>query len=198
MFKKKNEDKETKKEVDENVVSEKDENETAKAKTEAVDELTLTQQKCEEYLHGWKRAQADYQNLKKENDKERSEFIKYANANLLTEILPVYDNFKSAFRQIPENEKNSAWVIGFSYIKKQLADLLSTNGITEIKTVGEKFDHNLHEALEYRETDGEDGIIIEELKAGYKLNEKVIQAAKVVVGKATEQLSNEATEQGAK
>ncbi len=151
-----------------------------------VDELTLTKEKCEEYLNGWKRAQADYHNLKKENERERSEYVKYANGNLLLEILPVYDNFKMAFRQIPDNEKDSAWVVGFSYIKKQLSDFLTNNGIEEIKTVGENFDHDLHEAVEYRESENQEGQILEEIKPGYKLNGKVIQVSKVVVSKKEE------------
>ena len=138
--------------------------------------------KCDEYLNGWKRAQADYQNLIKEHEAKRKEYVSYANANLILEILPILDNFKSAFNQIPEAENNSPWVVGFSYIKKQLEDFLSANGIKQIETVGKKFDHHLHEAIEYIEdSEKPEGEIIEEKKAGYKLEDKVIQVAKVVV-----------------
>ncbi|NQT49944.1 nucleotide exchange factor GrpE [Candidatus Kuenenbacteria bacterium] len=160
-------------------------------------------QKCEEYLNGWKRAQADYQNLVKEFDGKRNDYVKYANANLIMEILPVLDNFKAAFNQIPEDEKDSPWVVGFGYIKKQLEDFLSQNGVEAVKTVGEKFDSNLHEAVEdskipTRTPQSASGrtmeppskkevkannIIVQEVRAGYTLNNKCVQVAKVIVGK---------------
>ncbi|MBU1131630.1 nucleotide exchange factor GrpE [Patescibacteria group bacterium] len=139
-------------------------------------------EKCDEYLNGWKRAQADYQNLLKESERKNMEFVKYANSELIIQLLPILDNFKAAFKQIPEAEKESAWVVGFSYIKKQLEDLLRENGVEEIKTIGAAFDYNEHEAVGHAEKEEmESGEIVEEKKAGYKLNGKVIQAAKVVV-----------------
>ena len=138
--------------------------------------------KCEEYLNGWKRAQADYQNLVKDVAKDKMEFVKYANQALIMDLLPIMDNFKAAFNLIPEVEMKSAWVVGFSHIKKQMADFLAVNGVEEIKTVGEKLDVSVHEAVEYDEkSESPEGEIVVERQCGYKLNGKVIQAAKVVV-----------------
>lgn len=168
---------------EENEVSSVDSVETSDEEVNApaatpMDELTA---KCEEYLNGWRRAQADYQNLVKETDLRKIEFIRYANEDLIGEILPVLDNFKIAFRQIPEAEKDSAWVVGFSYIKKQLEDVLKNHNVEEIKTVGTQFDPVEHEAIEHIQRDGvKSGEIVEERQAGYKLNGKVIQPAKVV------------------
>lgn len=146
------------------------------------DELTEALLKSEEYLHGWKRAQADYQNLQKESAQKQLEYVKYANAELIQELLPIMDNFKAAFRQIPEAEKDSAWVVGFSYIRKQFEDMLKQNGVESIETEGKPFNPLEHEAVEsVKDETVESGIIIAERKAGYKLNGKVIQAAKVVV-----------------
>jgi len=162
-------------------------NQTKKAKKHGLfshgdKKLEELERERNEFKAGWQRAVADYQNLQKEHCKDKTEFIKYANGNLILDLLPIMDNFKIAFSQIPEAEKNSAWVTGFSYIKKQLEDFLKSNGVEEIKTVGEKFDHAIHEAIESRhEEDQADDIILEERKAGYKLNGKVIQVAKVVV-----------------
>ena len=137
-----------------------------------------------ENLAGWKRAQADYANLQKEHIQDRADFVKYANGNLVVELLSVYDNFKSAFTTIPEKDKDNGWVIGFEYIKKQIGDFLEHNGVTEIKTIGEKFDPQLHEAVDSQEDKSEtEDIILKEVKSGYKLNDKVIQCAKVVVSK---------------
>jgi molecular chaperone GrpE len=146
------------------------------------DELTDALLKSEEYLQGWKRSQADYQNLQKECAQKQLEYVKYANGELIQELLPIMDNFKAAFRQIPETEKDSAWVVGFSYIKKQFEDMLRQNGVEPIKTEGEPFNPMEHDAVEsVKDETVESGMIIAERKAGYKLNGKVIQAAKVVV-----------------
>ncbi|MBI5254200.1 nucleotide exchange factor GrpE [Candidatus Falkowbacteria bacterium] len=138
--------------------------------------------KCEEYLNGWKRAMADYQNLVKDVAKEKLEFVKFANQNLILELLPILDNFKLAFSNVPDVEKDGAWMVGFAHIKKQLEDFLKENGVEEIKTIDEKFDPMLHEAVGKAEnSEKESGIIVEEKKPGYKLHGKVVQAAKVVV-----------------
>ncbi|MFH0779970.1 MAG: nucleotide exchange factor GrpE [Parcubacteria group bacterium] len=138
--------------------------------------------KCAEYLDGWKRASADYQNLVKETAKSRREYVNYANENLILEMLPILDNFKLAFNQIPESEKNSAWVAGFQHIKKQLEELLKGNGCEEIKTVGHLFNPLEHEAIEQVNTEAHaDNAVVLEKRPGYKLNNKVVQAAKVVV-----------------
>lgn len=157
-------------------------------KTKAKKDL---EQKCDEYLAGWKRAQADYQNLQKEMEIRRKEYVEYANEDIIKDFLPILDNFKAAFRQIPDSEQNSAWVTGFSYIKKQLEGFLEARGLELIKTVGEAFDPEKHEAVEYIE-DGkiDDNVVIEERRSGYVLNNKVVQVAKVVVAKSDNEQEN--------
>ncbi|MBT4722462.1 nucleotide exchange factor GrpE [Candidatus Falkowbacteria bacterium] len=155
------------------------------------------EQKCGEYLDGWKRSQADYQNLQKETQEWKADFVKYSNSDMIMQILPILDNFKSAFKQIPDSEKDSAWVTGFSYIMKQLEELLKNNGVEEIKTVGEQFNCSEHEAIESIEDENyKDDEIVEEKKPGYTLNKKVVQVAKVVVNnRKTEELKNERTKE---
>ncbi|MBT5337917.1 nucleotide exchange factor GrpE [Candidatus Falkowbacteria bacterium] len=171
-------------------MTKKKENKKAKKQLSKLEKL---EQQSVEYLDGWKRAQADYQNLIKESEEKRKEYVKYANANLIVELLPILDNFKTAFNQIPENDKDSPWVVGFGYIKKQLEDFLQQNGVECIKTVGEQFDPSLHEAVENNvgtdcdpsatpnETSADEGEIIKEIRSGYTLNNKVVQVAKVIV-----------------
>lgn len=159
-----------------------------KKKNVEKDKITELKSKCEEYLNGWKRAQADYQNLVKETAQQKMDIIKNANQGLVLELLPILDNFKMAFNQIPENEKDSAWVVGFSHIKKQFEDILTGYGLEAIETVGKKFNHEEHEAIETRNEEGqEDDIILEERKAGYRMNGKVIQVAKVIVNSLNKQ-----------
>ncbi len=145
------------------------------------DELSELKQKCEEYLAGWKRAQADYQNLQKQTAEEKAELIKYANGNLITSLLPILDNFNVALTQA-EKDKDNPWVKGFEYIKKQLQDFFTDLGVKEINPHGEMFNPEFHEAVESASlSDKKDGEIIECKRSGYLLGDKVLQAAKVVV-----------------
>jgi len=132
----------------------------------------------------YKRALADYQNLLKQTAKEKMEFAVYANEQMLKEILPVYDHLKLAIEH-HSGESTDEWITGVKHVVKQFKDVLEKIGVEEIKTQGEKFDHNLMEALKNEETDDKklDGQVAREMKAGYKLNGKLIEAAKVVVYK---------------
>ncbi|MEA2065268.1 MAG: nucleotide exchange factor GrpE [Patescibacteria group bacterium] len=139
-----------------------------------------------EFESRYKRALADYQNLLRQTAKEKEEFAKYANMNFIMEILPVVDNFKISVEHIPEDQKEGAWVQGIIYIKKQLLDILAANGIEEVKTIGEKFNPEIHEAVEDKNCDKKNkenkkDIITKEILSGYKMNGKTIRAAKVIV-----------------
>jgi molecular chaperone GrpE len=143
--------------------------------------------KDENFEHKYRLALADYQNLLKQTAKEKMEFGVYANEQLLYKILPVYDNLKMAITH--GDEKNhDAWLQGVKYVIKQFKDILADMGVEEIKTEGEKFDHNFMEAVSTEETDDEekDDMIASEVKAGYRLNGKVIMPARVVVFKYKE------------
>ncbi len=131
----------------------------------------------ENYEHKYKRALADYQNLLKRTADEKQEFAKYANEQLLHDILPVYDNLKISLLHIDEQAQCNGWAAGIKYVVKQFKDALNGLGIEEIETVGKKFDPHTMEAVE-----GKGEKVKKELKAGYKLNGKVIIAAKVKLG----------------
>lgn len=145
-------------------------------------ELELCRKKSEEYLNGWKRAKADYINFKKETEKKNLELVQFATAGLILELLPIIDDIKQAVNHISQENKDKDWVIGFLNIKKKFDNLLKSIEITEIKTVGEKFDPMLHEAVAKEKSEGrEAGIIIKEVSGGYKMQDKVIRPAKVIV-----------------
>ncbi|MEI7620513.1 MAG: nucleotide exchange factor GrpE [Candidatus Falkowbacteria bacterium] len=132
----------------------------------------------EDYKEQYLRALADYQNLARQGQKEKEEFFRYALADFLQDILPVYDNLKTSVATLTEEETKSPWVEGVKYVLKQFKDILEARGVEEIKTVGETFNHETMEALE-----GEGELVEKEVKAGYKLNGKVISPAKVIVKK---------------
>ncbi len=147
-------------------------------------ELVEANLKAENNLAGWQRAKADYLNLIKEQDKKYKEAVSWANAMFMGEVLPVYNHFKLAMDHIPEDIKKESWFVGIEMIKKQFQDFLTKYNISEIKTVGEKFDPNYHEALTCEEKEGyESDIVFEEVSPGYSLEDKVLVPAKVRVAK---------------
>lgn len=134
----------------------------------------------EEEIDSWEnkylRALADYQNLIKQNAKDRQEFIKYAVNDFLHDLLPVYDHLKMSLVGISEEAAKNPWAQGVIHVLKQFKDVLAAQGIEEIKAIGEKFNHETMEAV-----DGSGEIVKQEIMTGYKLNGKVIRPAKVVV-----------------
>lgn len=162
-----------------NLKPEQKEEKKKKTKKSQLDEL---QEKCDEYLAGWKRARADYENLQKETTARIAENIKYGTEELLLELLPMVDHFTYAFKGIPDEEKGSNWLKGIEHIQKNFMKILEAHGVETIPTVGQKFNHEFHEAVEEIEVEGgTSGEIVEEVASGFKLNGKIIRVAKVKV-----------------
>ena len=145
-------------------------------------ELEDTNKKAEEYLNNWKRIQADYVNRERSMEKERENWIKFSNLNLVLELLPIFDHFNQALGHVPEGDIKSEWVKGIIQIKGQIEKLLKGFGVEKIKTIGEKFNPKWHEVVSKEMAeDKEKDIIIKELQAGYKMHESVIKPAKVII-----------------
>lgn len=162
-------------------MSEEDEIKDIKSLKQELEEARVLVQ---DNLSGWQRAQADYANFKKETENTRQDVIEFANAAFMSEVLPIYNHFKLALGHIPEDQMKLDWVVGLTHIKKQFQDFLKRYKIEEIKTVGEKFDHNLHEAVSYEEMDDyKSDVIFAEVQPGYTLNDKILIPAKVKVAK---------------
>lgn len=136
----------------------------------------------DEYLAGWQRARADFLNYKKEEMERISALLAYSGEELILKILPILDNFELVEKKMPEDLKKDESVKGILQIKNQILDFLKNQGVEEIKTVGEKFDPNLHEAVETQDGQ-ESGIILEEVQKGYMINGRLLRAAKVKVAK---------------
>ena len=139
---------------------------------------------CKEYIEMAKRARADYENLKKETERWKMEFARFANQSLLEQLLPIIDGFGDAMSHIPEGEKTNDWVVGIIYIKKQFEDLLKHEGVELYGHVGERFDPHLHEAVS--EVDGieqETGTIVKVVRVGCRIGERVVRPGQVIVAK---------------
>jgi molecular chaperone GrpE len=132
------------------------------------------------------RVQADFDNYRKRTQAEKEDFAKYVNSDLVLRILPVMDNFRLAIKHQPKEIKDDSWAQGIWHIEKQLEQILTEEGLTEIPSQGQKFDPHLHEAIEEVESAKPPGEITEVINAGYKLGDKVIRHAKVKVSKLME------------
>ncbi|OGC46693.1 nucleotide exchange factor GrpE [candidate division WWE3 bacterium RIFCSPHIGHO2_12_FULL_38_15] len=130
------------------------------------------EQKLSEMENNWKRALADYKNLEKRIVEERMEFIGYSNSLLISKLLSVLDNL--------ENLEKHNGDMGLKLTLKELRQILSEEGLTEIDTAGKYFDSNVMEAIET--VDGEDGKVAEMVLKGYMLKNKLLRPAKVKVG----------------
>ncbi len=130
------------------------------------------------------RTQADFENFRKRNAREREEIIKTANANLLERLLPVIDNFELGL-QAAQNEGNKAILMGFEMVARQLQDFLAASGVEVIDAAeGQPFDHNLHDALGTEESDTvPEGHIIRQVRKGYRLKGRLLRPANVFVSK---------------
>lgn len=154
-----------------------------------VSDMEKMQHECEEYKLGWQRAVADYQNLKKEMESRKNEIFQWSEEKILSEFIPVYDNFKKAFAHHPEldggddfHKKVKNWTDGIGFIKKQFEDVLKSHGVEEIKTEGQ-FNPEFHDAITEEESGESHGSIIREVESGYTMKGKVIKVAKVIVSK---------------
>jgi molecular chaperone GrpE len=143
-------------------------------------EINECKTQAENNLAGWQRAQADFVNFKRRNEQEKEDTVKFANATLVLKILPVLDDFERAIGSLPDDIKGNPWIEGIRLIEKKLRTILDLQGLSPIQAVGQPFDPRLHEAV--REVKGKEGIIIEEMERGYKFQDRVIRASKVVVG----------------
>jgi len=141
--------------------------------------------KAEANLAGWQRAQADFANYKKRSEQERGEIGKFANSMLMLSLLPILDDLERAFISVPPRLAKLSWVDGIKLIERKLWATLEAQGLSQIKALGEPFDPNLHEAV--RQDKGKEGIVIEEVQKGYKLDDRVIRPTMVVVGNGEEE-----------
>ncbi len=136
--------------------------------------------KAEGYLASWQRAQADFINYKRRSEQEREETGKLANSVLILHLLPVLDDLERALASIPPRLSKLAWVDGVRLIERKFRASLEVQGLTLVKALGEPFDPNQHEAV--MRDKGKEGVVIEELRKGYKLHDRIIRPAMVVVG----------------
>jgi len=147
------------------------ENEELKKKLEAAKE---------DYL----RLSAEFQNLRKRFEREKMDIVLHANEKFIEMILPILDDFERSLSASESNKSLEGFRNGVELIYKNLVETLEKEGVKPINSVGEQFDHNLHDALLMTEKKGvKSGTIVEEAMRGYYYKDKVLRHSKVIVAK---------------
>ena len=135
----------------------------------------------DELMDKWKRTAADFENYKKRKEAETKEVLEFAKEMAMMKLMPSLQSLEQVLKYAPADEKYKDWLVGLKATILQLEKTMEELGVVKIKTVGETFNHEQHEAVE--EQEGESGKILSEVQPGFMLNNKVIIPAKVVVGK---------------
>ena len=130
------------------------------------------------------RAQAELINYRKRMDEQRITEIQYLNMSLLAKLLPVSDELEMAAEQLIDDDANAQWLNGIKLIQKKLIMFFESEGVIKIESYGKVFNPLEHEALTTEETNEyESGSVVKVLRNGYKIKDRIIQAAQVVVAK---------------
>lgn len=148
------------------------------------DELMEVKAQRQEYLDGWQRCKADSVNSRKETLASAERLGEKAKEGLIEDIIPALDGFDMAASSPAWLTIDAGWRSGIEHIRNQLLDVLSRHGVERFGAVGEPIDHGLHEAIEEREDiAGDSGTVAKILRYGYKLGDKIVRPAQVIVKK---------------
>ena len=150
--------------------------EASEPSTEADDPKAL----AEQHYRSWQRTAADFANYKRRVEQERSESARFANVALVINLLPVFDDLDRAVSNVDAGLAGLTWVQGVTAIHRKFANLLQAMGVEEVSAAGETFDPARHEAI--TQQPGPEGKILHVAQKGYRLGERVIRPAMVVVG----------------
>ena len=154
---------------------------------EQLQELKERAAKADDNWERLLRTTADFDNFKKRTAREKQDAIKYANESLLEKLVPVLDNFDMALAAAQNTQAGGVEQLqaGIKMIHQQLKKTLLDAGLEEIDAAGKAFDPNLHEAVSQQETtNAPEGQIVQQLRKGYKLRDRLLRPAGVVVAKA--------------
>ena len=180
-----------------------DDNQKASQSSETT--LDQLQADLDNAMAGWKRTAADFENFKKQKERENKELLEFAKEVTVVKLLPTIDTLEQALRHLPQladqpisesadqligrltdspfAKQYQNWQTGVNGIVVQLDKVLSELGVKKIEAIGKKFDPNFHEAVKEVESEKDDGIIIDEFQTGFELNGKVIRPSQVAISK---------------
>lgn len=143
-------------------------------------QLEEEREKAQSFYASWQRSAADFQNYKRRIEEERSEMARLANATLLINLLPIMDDLERALHTVDAHLAGLTWVDGIRLIHRKFQAVLEMSGVQEIEADGRMFDPAQHEAVS--QAPGDEGKVIAVVQKGYRLGDRVIRPAMVVVG----------------
>src|ERR1700720_4952168 len=148
------------------------------------DQLAQLKAELNKYKDIALRSVADLDNYRKRMAREKDDAIRYANANFLERLIPILDNFELGIQAAKAGGSQSAVQDGMMMVFKQLQDFLASCGVETIDATGQHFDPNVHEAIaQEQNAEVAEGFVIRQLRKGYKLKDRLIRPANVVVSK---------------
>lgn len=149
---------------------------------EEVDELTLVKQQLEEEKNKAIRLRADFENYKRRVQLDKEADYKYRAQSVLSDILPVLDNFERALAVETTSEEAASLAKGVEMVYRSLLDAVKKEGLEQIEAEGVPFDPNFHQAVMQEKDDTKDsGIVLQELQKGYKLKDRILRPSMVKV-----------------
>ncbi|HZT97117.1 MAG TPA: nucleotide exchange factor GrpE [Chloroflexota bacterium] len=153
--------------------------------SEDADESEKQRARADDLFDRLQRALADLANYRKRVESEREDMAKFASMLLVSELLPVLDNFDRALETLPKELEYFTWIQGVMLVERQLRAILERQGVEPIKAVGEKFNPSLHEAIvEEESSEAAPGTVIGELQTGYTMYGRVLRPTLAKVAKA--------------
>ena len=170
----------------------------ASEEVEAPDPLAEALRESEQYKDRWLRLAAEFDNYKKRRSREFDALVQSASENLIRELLPVLDSVARALDHRADGEEDSeGFKQGVTMIMEQFPKVLQRRGLSEIEAAGQPFDPNFHEALMQMSSDEHaEGLVMAVVERGYRLGDKVIRPAKVVVSGGSAGEEPESDEEG--
>ncbi len=151
---------------------------------EAIDPLAQAQAEAAKWKDLAARNQAELENYRKRVARERDDDIKRAKLNVLEDLLPVMDNFEFGMIEVRKGDPKSPIAFGMEMIERQLKEFMSGAGVEVVDSIGAVFDPNVHEAVGQEESaEVEEGKIIRQMRKGYKVRDRLLRPAMVVVSK---------------
>lgn len=145
------------------------------------EEVVVLQAQIATLTEALQRERADVINIRRRHDEQIGKLKTLVKVDVIAKLLPVIDNFERALRHVPADLQGNDYVKGIEGIVKQFEKTLTDFGVERIKTVGEPFDPNFHEAVSMEDGEGDHEVVSEELQSGYRMGDEVLRPAMVRV-----------------
>ena len=137
------------------------------------------------------RLAADFANYRKRNEAERTEFAKFAKADLIAKLLDVLDGYDRALATVPDELRPQPWVEGMWLVERKLRSILESEGLTPVDSVAKAFDPYVHEAIAHVDSAEPEGTVVDEVRKAYRLHDRILRPALVTVAKGPSDGSGE-------